>query len=255
MKKLKAILSAGIALCIGASSLTTAFAAEPFKYYKIGDFDANKKVDVSDVTTLQMQLAGYDVMNVDALNIPDFNGDGYFDVSDVTDTQRLIAGLDYDCFITADESYKEIANDGEGYPTEENTIEFEVLYNKIDLIFDFMPNSEELSHSGNQYLIKNKEQFYAVFNVYSPEFDDEYFAENALFVFLQFDLSYSKEYEIKAMGVKNNNLCVRGEHYIPTISEDAHAYWHVFCKVRQEDVKDVESISYSADYIYEELYF
>ena len=55
------------------------------------------------------------------------------------------------------------------------------------------------------------------------------------------------------MGVENNTLCVKGEHFIPYVYEDALAYWHVFCKVKQEDVKDVESISYSADYIYEEI--
>ena len=254
MKKLKAILSAGIALCIGASSLTTAFAAEPFKYYKIGDFDANKKVDVSDVTTLQMQLAGYEVMEVGALDMADLNGDGDFDVSDVTDTQRLIAGLDYNCFITADESYKEITDGGKGYPTEDNAIEFETLYNQSDLIFKYMP-SDGMEHSGNKYLIKNKEEFYAVFNVFSPEFDDEYFAENALFVFLQFDYCSNKEYNIKVIGVENNTLCISGEHYIPYILTESLAYWHVFCKVKQEDVKDIESISYSADYIYEEAYF
>ena len=253
MKKFKAILSTGIALCIGVSSFTTAFAAEPFKYYKIGDFDANKKVDVSDVTTLQMQLAGYEVMEDGALDIADLNGDGYFDVADVTDTQKMVAGLDYDCFISADESYKEITRVFNCYPTEENAIEFEVLYNTRDLIYKYMPSEEGLNHSGNDYLIKNKEEFYAVFNVYSPQFDDEYFAENALFVFLQFDYCYNKEYHIKAMGVENNTLCVKGEHFIPYVYEDTLAYWHVFCKVKQEDVKDVESISYSADYIYEEI--
>ena len=102
-------------------------------------------------------------------------------------------------------------------------------------------------------MYKNKEEFFAVFNVYSPQFDDEYFAENALFVFLQYDNCYNKEYHIKAMGVENNTLCVKGEHFIPYVYEDTLAYWHVFCKVKQEDVKDVESISYSADYIYEEI--
>ncbi|MEE1060299.1 MAG: dockerin type I repeat-containing protein [Ruminococcus sp.] len=251
MKKLKVILSAGIALCIGVSSVTTAFAAEPFTYYKIGDFDSNKKVDVSDVTTLQMQLAGYEVMEIGALDMADLNGDGYFDVSDVTDTQKMVAGLDYDCFITADESYKDITRVLNCYPTEENAIDFEVLYNTRDLIFKYMP-SDGHEHSGNKYLIKNKEQFYAVFNVYSPEFDDEYFEENALFVFLQFDYCYNKEYHIKAMGVENNTLCVRGEHYVPYVYEEALAYWHIFCKVKQEDVKNVDTISYSAEYVYEE---
>ena len=221
---------------------------EPFKYYKIGDFDADKKADVSDVTTLQMQLAGYEVMESGALDMADLNGDGNFDVRDVTETQKMVAGLEYDCFITADESYKEITGGGNGNLNEENTIEFETLYNQRDLIFKYMP-SDGHEHSGNKYLIKKKEQIYAVFNVYSPEFDDKYFEENALFVFLQYDNCYNKEYRIKAMGVEKNTLCVESDHYIPRISEDALAYWHVFCKVKQEDVKDVEFIRYSANYI------
>ena len=47
-------------------------------------------------------------MEVGALEMADLNGDGNFDVSDVTETQKMLAGLNYNCFITADESYNNL---------------------------------------------------------------------------------------------------------------------------------------------------
>ena len=138
MKKFKAILSTGIALAIAAVSLTTAFAAEKFVYYKVGDFDASTVVDVSDVTTLQMQLAGYNVMQGGTLDMADFNGDGTFDVNDVTETQRMLAGFEYKCFVKADESYLDYNFvHREAYIDEDNPckIDYEILYDCNNLIF------------------------------------------------------------------------------------------------------------------------
>ena len=242
MKKFKAILTTGIALCIGVSSLTTAFAVEPFTYYKIGDFDANKKVDVSDVTTLQMELAGYEVMEVGALDMADLNGDGNFDVTDVTETQKMIAGLDYECFITADESYNNLTTEKrtDSIP-EESKIEFERLYRLNNTIYDSF-NWQEGKQG--EFLIKSKEEFYSVFGVYSPVFDDKFFKENALYIILKFDNFYGNEYEITDMGVNGNIIYIdRKNTYLQMVGA-MESYWHIFYRVNLSDIKDADTISY-----------
>ena len=242
MKKLKTILSAGIALYIGATSVLPVFAAENLTYYKIGDFDANKKVDVSDVTTLQMQLAGYDVMEVGALDMADFNGDGKFDVNDITDAQRMVAGLDYDCFMFADESYLDIEcvwntkSDSEEY----REIEFEQVYYGNNKIFENL-YADETEYE--RYLVKSKEEFYSIFNVYFPAFDDEFFEEYALYVMLEYDNHYGDEYYASKIGVDSNQLCVDEDSYHYTIVGAMGVCWHNFYKVKQEDVKDIETIA------------
>ena len=208
MKKFKAILSTGIALAIAAVSLTTAFAAEKFVYYKVGDFDASTVVDVSDVTTLQMQLAGYNVMQGGTLDMADFNGDGTFDVNDVTETQRMLAGFEYKCFVKADESYLDYNFvHREAYIDEDNPckIDYEILYDCNNLIFT---NEFCNQHGGGSYFIKNKDEFFSVFNVYSPIFNDEYFEENALYIILQYNNNYVNEYDVTAMAVEGNTLYV-----------------------------------------------
>lgn len=93
MKKTKALISTALALCIGAASAVPAFAAEEkFTFTKIGDYDANNRVDVSDITALQLQLSGDDVITGTALEHTDFNGDGSFDVNDVSEMQKMVAG-------------------------------------------------------------------------------------------------------------------------------------------------------------------
>lgn len=57
-----------------------------------GDVNRDEVVDVTDVTTLQMHLAGYDVYI--PREISDINYDGITDVADVTTLQMMLAGYD-----------------------------------------------------------------------------------------------------------------------------------------------------------------
>ena len=143
MKIIKTILSAAVTLSIAAASLTTAFSAKKFIYYKIGDFDTNKVVNVSDITILQMQLAGYNVMHGDTLNMADFNGDGTFDVIDVTETQKMLAGITYDCFVNTNEEYKNITIETRSFDkVSSNFIDFENIIYENNLIFTNFEASE-----------------------------------------------------------------------------------------------------------------
>ncbi|MEI3028539.1 MAG: hypothetical protein V8T30_08830 [Ruminococcus sp.] len=56
MKKSKILVSTALALCMGATAVTPAFAAdnESFTFTKIGDYNADNAVsNISDVTALQ----------------------------------------------------------------------------------------------------------------------------------------------------------------------------------------------------------
>lgn len=60
MKKSKILVSTALALCMGATAVTPAFAAdnESFTFTKIGDYNADGVASVSDITALQLQLGG-----------------------------------------------------------------------------------------------------------------------------------------------------------------------------------------------------
>ena len=254
MKKLKRILSTSIALTIAATSLTTAFAADKFVYYRVGDFDENKTVDVSDVTTLQMQLAGYDVMQGGTLDMADFNGDGDFDVVDVTEAQKMLVGLDYNCFLTESKTYLEYNfARRDDYIAEDNPnkINYETLYDCNNLIFTNYYCSEL---GGNSYLIKNKDEFFSVFNVYSPIFNDEFFEENALYVILEFNNSYVTDYDVTAMAVEGNTLYIDKKYVYPNPVGAMPTAWHVIYKIKKSDIQNVDTISSKTNVIYENLY-
>lgn len=64
----------------------------PQNEVELGDANNDGTTDVSDVTAIQMYLAGYDQeINEEALDI---NGDGTVDVNDVTALQMILAGYD-----------------------------------------------------------------------------------------------------------------------------------------------------------------
>lgn len=249
MKKFKAILYTGISLIVAAASLTTAFSAKKFIYYKIGDFDTNKVVNVSDITTLQMQLSGYNVMHSDTLNMADFNGDGTFDVIDVTETQKMLAGITYDCFVNTNEEYKNITIETRSFDkVSSNFIDFENIIYENNLIF----TNFEASESSKKHLIKSKNEFYSVFGVYSPIFDDEFFNENALYVGLEYDSYYGKTYEITYVGVEDNKLMIDYEVSIPQTVPPMSACWHMFYKVNKADVENIDTISVHTSLVFKD---
>ena len=62
------------------------------KTYKYGDVDKDGKIDVIDVTQLQMALANYFKLDNTAAKLADVNGDSFVDVKDVTVLQMYLAG-------------------------------------------------------------------------------------------------------------------------------------------------------------------
>ena len=117
MKKSKILVSTALALCMGATAVIPAFAAEnqKFTYTKIGDYNADNAVDISDVTALQLQLVGKEVITNAMLEHLDFNGDGSFNVNDVSEIQKKIVGTDYECYKQLGDSYNNVTEETKYY--------------------------------------------------------------------------------------------------------------------------------------------
>ena len=242
MKKLKAILSAGIALCIGISSLTTAFAADEMtlNYEKIGDYNANKVVDISDVTVLQMELAGYDAVAESSMHMTDFNGDEVFDVNDITESQKMLAGLDFTCYAEMDSSYLDIKiTDSYDYPEYiENQIEFENILNSNE-IFPVRINS---SNFKSGFLIESKEQFVHLFGATSTNFDDSFFEEYSLYIWYNYCGDPKYDRKVTEMGIENNQLIINRYNFYETYTDLELRAWTSFYKIKKSDIKEIESM-------------
>ena len=242
MKKTKAILSAVIALCLGVSSMTTAFAADEvtLNYEKIGDFNSNKVVDISDVTALQMHLAGYDAVAESAMHMTDFNGDSLFDVNDVTESQKMLAGLDYTCYAEMDSSYLDIkVADSYDYPSYiENQIEFENVLNS-DKLFPVVINK---SNFKSGFLIESKEQFAHLFGATSTDFDTSFFEEYSLYIWYNYCGDPKYDRKVTEMGIENNQLIINRFNFYETCTDLELRVWTSFYKVKKSDIKDIESM-------------
>ena len=136
MKKSKILVSTALALCMGATAVIPAFAAEnqKFTYTKIGDYNADNAVDISDVTALQLQLVGNEVITGAMLEHLDFNGDGGFNVNDVSEIQKKIVGTDYECYKPLGDSYNNVTEETQYYYYDEEIpgkgIPYEIIYNE-----------------------------------------------------------------------------------------------------------------------------
>ena len=136
MKKTKILVSTALALCMGATAVIPAFAAEnqKFTYTKIGDYNADNAVDISDVTALQLQLVGNEVITGAMLEHLDFNGDGGFNVNDVSEIQKKIVGTDYECYKPLGDSYNNVTEETQYYYYDEKIpgkgIPYEIIYNE-----------------------------------------------------------------------------------------------------------------------------
>ena len=166
MKKSKILVSTALALCMGATAVTPAFAAEnqKFTYTKIGDYNADNAVDISDVTALQLQLVGEEVITGAMLEHLDFNGDGGFNVNDVSEIQKKIVGTDYECYKPLGDSYNNVTEETQYYYYDEKIpgkgIPYEIIYNENNGIVTM---NEFDSIKRCNFLITSKEQFCDLF--------------------------------------------------------------------------------------------
>ena len=251
MKKAKILLSTALALCMGAAAVIPAFAVNaPFTYTKIGDYNADNKVNVTDVTTLQLQLSGSDVVTGAALEHTDFDGNGIFDVNDISEIQKMVVGAEYNCYQQMDHSYKNIPRSYKYYQYgcfEGVSIDSEKIYD----VNECVENEDEVkaNYPTRIYdLITTEEQFCDVFKGTSPEYDDEFFKDNALFV-IAVTLDYYDDRGINGFSVNENKLVVYDYDLDDFIDTGKKAYINKFYRLNKADIEDINEIVFYTTYM------
>ncbi len=247
IKKLKSLLLFVIIISLSVSSMLYVSAYENISYYVPGDVDNNKTTDISDVTFIKKYIVSDTTLSDEAFKAADFNGDGFVDVKDATEIQKYLAAITYDCFVYPDNGY--LSYDGGSFENipEENKINFEEVLNKRNIIFT---NERGLNGYSEIALIKSTNEFYALFNVYSPEFDDKFFSKSALVVWLATDASWDYYRKITSVGVKDNALLLEGETELTNAVSPMPAFWHLFYKVNKADVIGTDRILFNGKTIY-----
>lgn len=249
MKKTKALVSTALALCIGVTAAVPAFAVSynEFTYTKIGDYNSDNIVDVSDVTALQLQLGGKGNISDTALEHIDFDGDGSFNVNDITELQKMVVGTEYKCYQEMDSSYKNIPKQfsiDPDYNDYDAVINHELLYN-----FDYNIENESDNRFNNYTydLITSKEQFCNVYKAVSPEFDDEFFKDNALFV-ISTNLDFYDDTGILSFTIKGNTLIIFDYDLDDFRDTGKKININKIYKLNKADIKDIEQIHFYTEY-------
>lgn len=252
MKKAKILVSTALALCMGATAVIPAFAAEnqKFTYTKIGDYNADNAVDISDVTALQLQLVGNEVITGAMLEHLDFNGDGGFNVNDVSEIQKKIVGTDYECYKQLGDSYNNVTeetkyyyyNYGEKIPGK--GIPYEIIYSEHNGIVTM---NEFDSIKRCNFLITSKEQFCDLFKAESSDFDDEFFKENALYAYI--GIVGSNDYSfIEYISADGNQLIVSKIDIYAWPKSDGYACCNKLIKLKKSDVENISHIFVNQTY-------
>lgn len=245
MKKTKILVSTALALCVGATAVIPAFATENFTFTKIGDYNFDKKVDVSDITALQLQLVGKEVITGEPLEYTDFDGDGSFNVNDVSELQKKVSGADFECYQIMDSSYKNIPKSSAFYNNDGKTKGIVIESETVCYTDDYIMTVDDIKKDSAQgyFLITSKEQFCDLFKAESAEFDDEFFKDNALFVMLKVMDVYDD------IGV--NNFTVDGNKLL-VYDYEVDTFWEYgkdccknkIFKLNKADVENITEITY-----------
>lgn len=245
MKKTKILASTALALCVGATAVIPVFATENLTFTKIGDYDSSNTVDVSDITALQLQLAGKEVITGESLKHTDFDGDGSFNVNDVSELQKMISGADFECYQKMDSSYKNIPKSRASYNYTGETKGVVIKSEKICYTDDYIMTVDDIKRDSAQgyFLITSKEQFCDLFKAESSEFNDEFFKENALFVMLK-AMDVYDDIGVNNFTVDGNTLLVY-DYEVDTFSK----YGEICCKnkifkLNKADIENITEITY-----------
>ena len=208
-------------------------------------------VNIEDVTAIQRYLAGLTYLEDSYLDAADFDGDGVVSITDATNIQRKLAALSYNCVVYPDDNYLstfEFSNETENTFSDEYKIEYvmidECAKNNPFGIISLDTNETEV------VVIHSREEFFALFDAYSPYFDDEFFEENALVVFLRGEDEFIDDYSsyvVDYIGVNNNELSLNVNRmsyenrnwYVDVIP---YTYFAIY-QVKKEDVTGITTIN------------
>jgi hypothetical protein len=263
MKKFISILLALI-FVFTLISTNVVNATSSLAFYKAGDTNFDKCVNINDVTKVQKYLAGIIAVDNGILAGGDVNGDGKTDINDVTELQRNLVSRSYVYVSYPYDNFNSynISSDLITVSTD-NEIKSERVYGE-DHINSTAFSMRSYAHSIIS-LINTKEEFSSFVGTgYVPEFDDEFFKENSLLIAYingsddpQMDIY--KSYSLDNITVNGNILTVTlgrftQEGYSPITNGDFEISipeWYIIYKVSKSDVSGVENIVCSRNFIVE----
>ncbi|MGN0487836.1 MAG: dockerin type I domain-containing protein [Ruminococcus sp.] len=256
-KTLKRLLPIMVALMFILSSLPVGAVdtQDSVTFYKIGDANADKKIDINDVTKIQKALAEIIPADNGVLIGGDANGDGETDIRDVTQIQRVILDISYIYYPYDKYPRYKITKD----PIKisgDNVINSQVLYAEDEMQPGVITESGGMSSFVS--IIRTKEELASFTDCHSPELDDEFFKENSLIVahIYTYDSGdFYSAYSLENIKVEGNTLTAgigtfRKEGYSPFVDgiDFYFPMWCIINKVSKEDVSAVDNIVCSFKY-------
>lgn len=250
MKPYIKIISAVLTTMIFISAFTSVNATEgtdKISFYLEGDINQDERVNIKDVTALQKHIANISSNEIVSLETADFNCDGEVNVADVTEIQKNALWVKYKSapdrnYIYCDRSIN--------YPISTYMkIESQLILEEVNLGAMYLAEKEDWFFVA---LVTSKEEFRSLTKTYSPNFDDEFFKENALIYMYRLGFAWNYGYEIPFVGVEDNTLIVAPRQYYrggpANGQENGNGFemippqWYIFTKVSKEDIKGVDKI-------------
>lgn len=221
---------------------TTAFALDSFAYFcKPGDVDGNNIVDVKDVTLLQKYYASRAEIDDNNIVAADFNGDGDKNIKDATEIQKMLANKEYNCGLNADNSYIKYTGITIDEVPQDKSISFTTDINTPSNLMVYC-DEDNRTYDNEVALVTSKEQLFAITNRCCIQYDDDFFKESALIIWLDNDTILNIYKKVNSIGVDGNSLLMdlyvqepNNELWTPNI-------WQVACSVKKADIKNVENI-------------
>lgn len=213
-----------------------------------GDANRNGVLNIEDVTAFQRFIAGLLGESDVDLSVADFNGDGKININDATEIQRKLAGLKYNGYIVPDDGY--LVSDISG-KNDELALDEECIIGYDDIIRE-RNNGEYFNSSAPEgvALITTPGQFYSLFGCCSPEFDEEFFKNNAAVVVLKRENDWQYENSISYIGVKDKTLLVGVDNVYTgdgSIALPAAPLWCLISRIDKADAEGVDSIAFRID--------
>lgn len=250
MKPYIKIISAVLTSIMFATAFTSVNATEgtdKISFYLQGDINQDERINIKDVTALQKHIANISSNEIVSLETADFNCDGDVNVNDVTEIQKYALWSKYKGapdrnYIYCDRSIN--------YPISTDTkIKSDLILEEVNLGTMYMAEKEDWFFMA---LVTSKEEFLSLTKTYSPDFDDEFFKENALIYMYNLGFAWNYGYEIPFVGVEDNTLIVAPREYYrggpANGQENGNGFemippqWYIFTKVSKADIKGVDKI-------------
>lgn len=224
----------------------------------IGDTDSDGELTILDATYIQRALAMLcdfaesDLVTGHCLsekirNISDFDRDGDRTILDATAIQMRLARLDEpigedDLVITKEAAYNYYIFPE--MPEDSTSVEFEVLYT-LGGTPPTNPNIYFEDYSDDVYaIVKTKEQYDQVLNIYNDEFDEEFFETHYAFVAVRRTSNLNMLAPVTDMRIKGNKLYFAANEIYPAgdLISPMESFYTSISAVEKSALKDVTDI-------------